>query len=110
MDPANQAGFDNSGETLEMSPTLLNKYLKAAREVANHLVLKPTGEIAFAPLSPRSRKQTATNICVNQIVDFYHEQDTDYADYFETAWRFKKSRRARLYSGRPSPISPPRTV
>ena len=31
IDPANQAGFDNSGETLVMSSTLLNKYLKAAR-------------------------------------------------------------------------------
>src|ERR1700722_19961711 len=35
VDPANQAGFDNSGESLTMSPALLNKYLKAAREVAD---------------------------------------------------------------------------
>ena len=34
VDPANQAGFANSGESLTMSPVLLNKYLKAAREVA----------------------------------------------------------------------------
>ena len=27
--------------------------------------------------------------CVEQIVDFYHRQDTDYADYFLAAWRFK---------------------
>ena len=27
VDPANQAGFDNSGESLTMSPALLNKYL-----------------------------------------------------------------------------------
>jgi hypothetical protein len=26
---------------------------------------------------------------VYQIVDFYHQQDTDYADYFQTAWQFK---------------------
>src|SRR5437899_198494 len=49
VDPANPAGFDNSGESLSMSPALLNKYLQAAREVASHLVLKPTGAIAFAP-------------------------------------------------------------
>ncbi len=48
VDPANQAGFDNSGESLTMSPALLNKYLKAAREVADHAVLKPDG-IDFAP-------------------------------------------------------------
>ena len=48
VDPANQAGFDNSGESLTMSSALLNKYLKAAREVADHAVLKPDG-IDFAP-------------------------------------------------------------
>ena len=48
VDPANPAGFDNSGESLSMSPALLNKYLQAARDVANHMVLKPDG-IAFAP-------------------------------------------------------------
>ena len=41
VDPANTAGFDNSGESLTMSPALLNKYLQAAREVANHMVLTP---------------------------------------------------------------------
>src|SRR5258708_838500 len=48
VDPANPAGFDNSGESLTMSPALLNKYLLAAREVANHLVFLPTG-IDFSP-------------------------------------------------------------
>ncbi len=48
VDPANPAGFDNSGESLAMSPALLKKYLQAAREVANHLVLESEG-LAFAP-------------------------------------------------------------
>ena len=48
VDPANPAGFDNSGESLAMSPALLGKYLQAAREVANHLVFRPEG-LAFAP-------------------------------------------------------------
>ena len=48
VDPANEAGFDNSGESLAMSPALLKKYLAAARLVADHLVLKPDG-FAFAP-------------------------------------------------------------
>ena len=48
VDPANTAGFDNSGETLMMSPTLLKKYLAAAREVASHMYLKEEG-FAFAP-------------------------------------------------------------
>ena len=48
VDPANQAGFDNSGESLVMSPALFNKYLEAARQVSEHMVLKPDG-FDFAP-------------------------------------------------------------
>ena len=43
VDPANTEGFDNSGESLAMSPSLFNKYLQAARQVSEHLVLKPNG-------------------------------------------------------------------
>ena len=87
VDPANQAGFDNSGESLTMSPALLGKYLQAAREVGDHMVLTPDGFI-FAPgsmLSETDRDQFA----VKRIVDFYESQPTDYADYFEAAWRYK---------------------
>ena len=48
VDPANEAGFDNSGESLTMSPALLKKYLAAARLVADHLVFTPDG-LGFAP-------------------------------------------------------------
>src|SRR5262249_4777256 len=48
VDPANEAGFDNSGESLAMSPALLKKYLAAARLIADHVVLKPEGFV-FAP-------------------------------------------------------------
>ncbi len=27
--------------------------------------------------------------CVRQIIDFYHRQNTDYADYFRSAWHFR---------------------
>ena len=43
VDPANEAGFDNSGESLAMSPALLKKYLAAMRLVADHVVLKTAG-------------------------------------------------------------------
>src|SRR4051794_4122809 len=39
VDPANEAGFDNSGESLAMSPALVKKYLEAARQVTDHLAL-----------------------------------------------------------------------
>ena len=42
VDPSNMAGFDNSGESLTMSPTLLNKYAPAggAAKVADHMYLR----------------------------------------------------------------------
>jgi mono/diheme cytochrome c family protein len=87
VDPANQAGFDNSGESLAMSPALFKKYLQAAREVAEHLVLKPDG-LAFAPHGMMTDTDR-DKYCVMRIVDFYQRQPTDYADYFYAAWRFQ---------------------
>ncbi len=87
VDPANPAGFDNSGESLTMSPALLNKYLQAAREVADHMVLTPDG-IDFAP-HPMLVETDRDKYAIQRIVDFYHRQPTDYADYFQAAWRFK---------------------
>lgn len=87
VDPANPAGFDNSGESLTMSPALLNKYLQAAREVANHMVLTPGG-FTFAP-HPMLVETDREKFSIQRIVDFYERQPSDYADYFEAAWRYK---------------------
>src|SRR4029453_11003176 len=95
VDPANQAGFDNSAESLSMSPILLTKYLEAARHVAEHVVLQPRG-FAFAP-HPVITETDRDKYCVKRIVDFYARQATDYADYFQTAWRFQH----RAASGEP---------
>ncbi|HVJ69241.1 MAG TPA: DUF1592 domain-containing protein, partial [Caulifigura sp.] len=86
VDPANQAGFDNSGESLTMSPALLKKYLQAARFVADHLVLKPEG-FDFAP-HPVLAETDRDKYSILRIVDFYKRQPTDYADYFLAVWRF----------------------
>ena len=96
IDPSNTAGFDNSGESLTMSPALLNKYLKAARDVASHMYLQPAG-VSFAPHSMLSDTDR-DKYCVHRIIDFYHRQNTDYLDYFAAAWRYKH--RAAL--GRPT--------
>ena len=69
VDPANQAGFDNSGESLTMSPALLNKYLLAARDVADHMFLNANG-FAFAP-HPMLVETDRDRYCIQQIVDFY---------------------------------------
>ena len=96
VDPANPAGFDNSGESLTMSPALLNKYLQAARGIADHMVLNPDG-FDFAP-HPMLVETDRDKYSIQRIVNFYHRQPTDYADYFQAAWRFEH--RAAL--GKPS--------
>ena len=87
VDPANKAGFDNSGESLTMSPALLTKYLAAARRVADHLVLLPNG-LDFAP-HPVVIYSDRDKFCVHRIVDFYKKHPVDYADYFLAAWRYR---------------------
>ncbi len=96
VDPANTAGFDNSGESLTMSPGLLNKYLQAARGVADHMVLKPDG-MDFAPF-PMLVETDREKYSIQRIISFYQRQPTDFADYFEAAWRY----RYRQTLGKPS--------
>ncbi|HLJ12398.1 MAG TPA: DUF1592 domain-containing protein, partial [Planctomycetaceae bacterium] len=87
VDPANEAGFDNSGESLTMSPALMKKHLAAARSIADHLVLKPHGFV-FAPHSAVTETDR-DKYCVQRIIAFYNRQPIDCADYFLAAWRFQ---------------------
>jgi hypothetical protein len=87
VDPANEAGFDNSGESLAMSPALLKKYLAAARLVADHVVLKPDGFV-FAP-HPAVTDTDRDKYCVQQIMGFYERHPVDLADYFLAAWKYR---------------------
>ncbi|HWY86480.1 MAG TPA: DUF1592 domain-containing protein, partial [Gemmataceae bacterium] len=84
---ANQAGFDNSGESLTMSAPLLKKYLAAARLVADHVVLKPEGFV-FAP-HPVATDTDRDKYCVKRIIDFYEAHQVDYADYFSAAHAYR---------------------
>ena len=87
VDPANEAGFDNSGESLAMSPALLKKYVQAARSVAEHLVLQPDG-FRFAPF-PVVSQTDRDKYGVARIMNFYNRQPTDLATYFVAAWKFR---------------------
>src|SRR5262249_20962460 len=87
VDPANEAGFDNSGESLSMSPALVKKYLAAARLVADHVVLKPEGFV-FAP-HPVVTDPDRDKYCVSRIMDFYARHRVDYADYVFAAWKYR---------------------
>ena len=87
VDPANTAGFDNSGETLTMTPALLNKYLQGARQIADHAVLTPDG-IDFAPYLMRVESDR-DKYCIQRIIAFYQAQPTSFADYFRASWRYR---------------------
>ena len=70
-----------------MSPALLNKYLQAAREIANRMVLSPES-LDFAShsmLVETDREKYA----VQRIMNFYLRQPTKLSEYFEAAWQYK---------------------
>ena len=91
VDPANEAGFDNSGESLVMSPALLKKYLAAVRHIADHVVFKPQGFV-FAP-HPVVTDTDRDKYCVQRILDFYARHKVDLADYFLAAWKYRHRQR-----------------
>lgn len=86
-DPAGGEGFDNTGEALRMSPNLLKKYLAAAQQVSDHLVLKPSG-IVFAPF-PVTSYNERKKLTEQAVIDFYQAHAVDTAQYIEAAWRFR---------------------
>ncbi|AMV31031.1 hypothetical protein VN12_02870 [Pirellula sp. SH-Sr6A] len=88
IDAANAAGFDNSAESLTISPSLINKYLDAARSVADHMLLTPDG-IRFAP-HPVVTDTDRDKYCVQRIVDFYRAQPTALDAYLLAAWEGKR--------------------
>lgn len=87
VDPANQEGFDNSGESLTFSPALMKKYAQAATNIAERMALTSRGlEFASHPILAETDRD---KYCILRIVDFYRKQPTDFADYFQAAWRFR---------------------
>ena len=60
-------GFTNTGNSLGMSPSLVTKYLEAAKQIATHAVLLPEG-IRFSEYSTR---RDWTNELLEQIRAFY---------------------------------------
>ena len=67
VDGAAGEGFTNVGAALVMSPTLLQKYLDAAKEVASHTVLLPDGIRFSASDSP----QDWTDEALSKLRNFY---------------------------------------
>ena len=67
VDGAAGEGFINSGEAQPMSPSLVTKYLDAAREIASHAVLTQSG-VTF---SPHVTRRDWTDERVAAIQQFY---------------------------------------
>lgn len=66
-DGAAGEGFMNTGNALAMSPSLVAKYMDAAKDIAAHAVLLPDG-IRFSRFSTR---RDWTDEILNEIRDFY---------------------------------------
>ena len=73
-DGAAGEGFTNTGSALVMSPALVTKYLDAAKEVASHAVLLPSG----FRFSPHTTNRDWTDDTLTRIRNFY-AQFTDSA-------------------------------
>lgn len=86
-DPAGGEGFNNTGEALRMSPNLVRKYLSAAQNVADYMVLKPGG-IFFSPF-PVTSYNERKKLTEQAIIDFYTNHEVDTFAYLEAAWRFQ---------------------
>ena len=69
VDGAAGEGFTNTGNALVMSPSLVTKYLDAAKEVAGHAVLLPDG----FRFSPGTTPRDWTEETLAKIRDFYRE-------------------------------------
>ncbi len=86
-DPAAGEGFDNTAEALSMSPSLLKKYLAAAQQVSQHLVLRTDG-VSFAPF-PVTSYNERKKLTEQAIIDFYTRHEVHIAEYLEAAWRYR---------------------
>jgi Protein of unknown function (DUF1592)/Protein of unknown function (DUF1588)/Protein of unknown function (DUF1587)/Protein of unknown function (DUF1585)/Protein of unknown function (DUF1595)/Planctomycete cytochrome C len=72
-DGAAGEGFTNAAEALSMPPTLVNKFLNAAKDLADHAVLLPDG----FRFSPAKTRRDWTNECLAALRQFYSQFTSD---------------------------------
>lgn len=84
VDPASGEGFNNTGEALVMSPSLFKKYYAGAQEVADHILLTPSG-LRFAPYSVITYADQK-KFYENAIIRFYEQHNVNYETYLTAAW------------------------
>ncbi len=76
VDSAAGEGFTNTGDALVMSPSLVTKYLDAAKGIAAHTVLLPDG----FRFSPSTTRRDWTNEIVSEIQKIYQRHTSGDAD------------------------------
>lgn len=90
VDGAAGEGFTNTGDALVTSPTLLNKYLNAAKEIADHAVLLPDG----FRFSPAKTRRDWTDEMVAELRKLYASYPSDgklpLAPYLTATVRFRE--------------------
>lgn len=87
IDPAAGEGFNNTGEALAMSPSLVHKLYGAAQQVADHAVMTTSG-VVFAPYSTiafEDRKQ----FFEQAILKFYETHTIDYGKALTACWEHR---------------------
>jgi hypothetical protein len=72
-DGAAGEGFTNAAEALSLSPTLVDKYLGAAKDIADHAVLLPDG----FRFSPTKTRRDWINECMASLRTFYADYTAD---------------------------------
>jgi hypothetical protein len=72
-DGAAGEGFTNAAEALSLSPALLDKYLAAAKDMADHAVLLPDG----FRFSPAKTRRDWINECLARLREFYADFTPD---------------------------------
>lgn len=93
VDPAAGEGFDNTGEALSMSPSLVAKLYAAAQFVADHAVLTTQG-LEFAP-HPVATFADRTKFYEQSILQFYEQHRVDYEKYLAACWEYRHRGAAR---------------
>jgi hypothetical protein len=93
-------GFANTGDTLFVNPAQLDKYLSAARQLADHATILPGSGIVFHPqrIGPRSPEQVkdqaqhALYVWYQKMAEPHlpkDDEDFREADYMLACWKWK---------------------
>jgi hypothetical protein len=100
-DGAAGEGFANVGDSLAMSPTLIDRYLKAAKHVAAHAVLEPDG-VRFSPFDNR-RQWAETHVA--ELRKFFEPYRPGGPLAPERHWQTLIEHQAELAAGKETPES-----